>query len=170
LHGESSPREPKQVMRRLTPMYHHIRRVIEQGNATYTGPDKITPPRTAIPIAGERREIAERDGFGRPTGNKRLSDWVNYDVKYLGVDAIFDAIRDIRDRAPARGATVQIIYRVRTNHYSPYRRHAVSAAENEATKLKLVLPDMTDGELWSHTLGPLVAAGAHILYIAVVER
>lgn len=176
LHGESKPRDSGKVMRQLSPIYYHTKRVIEKGNATYTGDDAISPPRTAIPLAGDRKEIAVRDGFGKPIKGadgkprKRLSDWVNYDVSALDYASIMDALRDIRDRAPARGTTIQVVYRVRAKHFSPYRRQKIDSADNEATKLKLIRSDMSDGDLWSFVLAPLAAANARVLFLAVVER
>lgn len=170
LRGESAPREPGRIMRKLAPIHYHTARKIAEANATYTGDDAISPPKTAIPIVGDRKLIHERDAYGDKTGRMRYSDWVNYDVKYLDTAAIFDALRAIRDAAGERGRGLQLVYRVKRGHYSIYRRQKIDASEREGTKLFEVYAGMSDETLWRISLAPLVAADAHILFIAVLER
>lgn len=165
LRGESKPREPGRVMRKVSPMHYSIRRKIEAENATYTGADKIKAPQTAVPVLGHRAEINARDEYGRPTGEKILSDWVNFNVSRMDVRAQFDVLRALRER----GAIVQLVYDVPAGGTSLGGRE-YARKSRAATGLIQLSRGMSDSELWEDTLAPLFNKGLKVRYIGEIQR
>ena len=71
--------------------------------------ERYEPIRTPVPVYGERRELKIYDKRGKPTGEVRDSDWVNYRVDKLDFNQCLDILRQFRDSG-TRKQLVQIIF------------------------------------------------------------
>ena len=127
------------------------------------------PPKSEIPLIGERRQLREYDAKNQFTGKYYPSDYVNYNVVRLDYEAVFGILKDLRDRS----ATIQLIYRV--NRY-PGELQFLSPGERNATGL-FNLAGFTDADLWNgHAsfkgLASYVSQGnnTRLMFIAVLDR
>jgi len=141
--------------------YKRVRSISDRSNRA----ERATPPPMAIPFAGRRMMIKERDIYGEETGRKILSEWVNYPVFDYDRRAVFDLLRGLRDS----GAVVQFIYRVPRGGTSLGGREYKGGGRSSTGPLKLS-EDMGDAELYENTLLAFDdAPGLRLLYVAVVD-
>lgn len=128
-----------------------------------------TPPRSDVPLIGERRNLREYDSQGHFTGRHYPSDYVNYNVARLDADTIFGILQDLRDR----DASIQLIYRVKRY---PGEMQFLSPGARNATGV-FSLRGFTDSDLWGgfapfKGLASYVSQGnnTRIIHIAVIDR
>lgn len=79
-------------------------------------------------IYGKRRELIVYNARGKPTGEYRDSDWVNYRVNHLDFNLCFDILKQLRD-AGNRRQMVQIIFLADPQTESDGHRYAYDGTE-----------------------------------------
>ena len=143
--------------------YQRVKRTAERINRRA----KAAPPEQAIPIAGKRTMINERDRYGDETGRQIPSDWVNYDVSTYDVQTIFDFLRGMAKMR--RG--IQIVYRVPAGGTSLGGREYTKTGRAATSPIELH-PSMTDMQLWQETLAPFhehPGKPLRVLFVAALE-
>lgn len=161
--AKPSPRTLERIEGTLRAEYKRVTAATRRINRHF----KADPPPMAIPFAGERRMVRERDMYGKETGKEFASDWVNYDVGDYDIKAIFDLLRGLRER----GSAIQIVYRVPKGGTSLGGREYKGGGRASTTPQE-INPEWSDSELWERTIGPLhdhPGAKLRVLYIAVLE-
>jgi len=165
LNGESKPRVDYagRIDKVLRTEYKRVRAAAKRINRHFDA----EPPEQLIPIAGERRTIAERDAYGDATGRMIASDWVNYDMSGYDIRAMFDFLRGLR----ALERVIQIIYSIPAGGTSLGGREYRGSSRGATSPIQLH-SEMGDAELWEETLGPIgdhQGKALRVLFVAVLE-
>jgi len=155
LHDVFKPRAS--TLERISPALEREHKIARDTAKKINRRAEARPPRTEIPIAGERRWLTEYGAEGEKTGFLYSSDWVNYDVSTYDLRAIFDFLRGMRDIE----ATVQIVYQIAEG--SAY----VTVSGRASTTPVELYSELSDDELWEETMDR--TNGGRALFVAALE-